>query len=158
MKRVSLWSMVVMMVAGVACAALAQTTALEKRVAGLERERMRAMVDVDIAMLETIMDSSMIYTHSTGLAQSRQQLLDALSSGEVDYVAFDTTEAVYRAYGNTVVVTGKQTIQLNVSGKALAASNRFTVVYVAADANGSTAQMVAYQSTALPKLKMEERQ
>jgi hypothetical protein len=114
----------------------------------LEETRRAAMVSVDRRGLEELFDTGATYIHSTGLLQSRGDMLDMLTSGDVRYVAFAVDTVSYHAYGSTVVGTGVQSIDLEVSGKALVSRSRYTVVYVA---SGGRYRLVAYQSTPLPE-------
>lgn len=138
--------------------AAAEMSKLEGAVREFEQRRVQAMTGADVAALEAIIDSTVTYTHSTGLVQGRQQLIDLLVAGDVVYRSIDTENVLYRQYGSTVVATGKQVIQLTVSGNPVTSKSRFTVVYVGTGSEADPIRMVAYQSTALPRLKTEEKQ
>jgi hypothetical protein len=114
----------------------------------LEAARRRAMVGADRAALERLLAPECAYTHSTGAVQTRAEVIAMLESKNVRYVSFTTPIEAYHAFGpNTVVITGTQTIALEVAGKPLATTNRFTVVWVRLDESWTC---VAYQSTAVP--------
>jgi ketosteroid isomerase-like protein len=71
-----------------------------------------------------------------------------LASGSVDYVSFDTANVEYTRHGDTVVVTGGQTIELVVRGRPVTSKSRYTVVWVR---EGVGWRCVAYQSTPVPE-------
>jgi len=117
----------------------------------LEAARRSAMIDGDRAALEGLLAPECTYTHSTGLVQTRAEVIEMLESKKVRYVSFTTPSETAHAFGSgTVVVTGTQTIGLEVEGKPLSTTNRFTVVWV--DLDGAW-KCVAYQSTAVPESK-----
>ena len=89
------------------------------------------------------------YVHSTGLIQKRDELFSMLERGDIRYVSFTVDTVEYRVYGDTVVGTGAQHIELTSGGKALTSHSRYTVVYAPA---GGGLKMVAYQSTPLPEI------
>lgn len=119
----------------------------------LEHERQHAMVSVDEAQLSRIFADDMTYIHSTGLAQSRDDLMGMLARGDIQYVAFRVESVSYRAYGSTVVGTGVQAIDLTSSGKPFVSRSRFTVVY--APVRG-VHRLVSYQSTTMPEIVLQE--
>jgi len=119
----------------------------------LEHARQHAMVSVDTETLLGIFADDMTYTHSTGLAQTRGDLLDMLSRGDIKYVAFKVESIAYRVYGSTVVGTGVQAIDLTSSGKAFVSRSRYVVVYVPVQGQH---RMVSYQSTTMPEIVMQE--
>jgi hypothetical protein len=117
----------------------------------LETERRSAMIDGDRSVLERLLSPDCTYTHSTGLVQTRAEVIEMLESKKVRYVSFTTPDETLRAFGEgTVVITGTQTIDLEVSGKPRSTTNRFTVVW--ANVDGAW-KCVAYQSTAVPETK-----
>jgi ketosteroid isomerase-like protein len=132
----------------------AETPAPVAEVAKLEDARRAAMISADPAALENVFAADCTYIHSNGISQSRADLLGMLARGEIRYRAFTVEAVQYRAYGSTVVVTGMQTIELTNSGKPFASRSRYTVVY--APAAGGL-QVVAYQSTPLPDVVMQEK-
>ncbi|HEU4366430.1 MAG TPA: nuclear transport factor 2 family protein [Candidatus Krumholzibacteria bacterium] len=144
---------VVFLCAGVARAEAPAGDAAVAAVEELEHARQHAMVAADIATLVEIFADDFTYVHSTGLAQSKDELLAMLTRGDIQYIAFRTESAVYRAYGSTVVGTGVQSIDLTSSGKALTSRSRYTVVY--APVRGAL-RLVSYQSTPMPEIVLQQ--
>lgn len=122
-------------------------------VAKLENARRAAMISADPTALESVFAADCTYIHSNGISQSRSDLLGMLARGEIRYRSFTVEAVEYRAYGATVVGTGMQTIELTNAGKPFTSRSRYTVVY-APVAEGL--RLVAYQSTSLPELVMQE--
>ncbi len=131
-----------------------QEDAAVAEVAKLEDARRAAMISADPAALESVFAADCTYIHSNGISQSRADLLGMLARGEIRYRAFTVEAVEYRAYGAAVVVTGMQTIELTNSDKPFTSRSRYTVVYAPA---GGAVRVVAYQSTPLPELVMQEK-
>jgi len=139
---------IVVLVCGVA--PLFAGTAVDE-VKALEAARRQAMIDADGAALELLLAPDCTYTHSTGLVQTRAEVVAMLASGKVRYVSFTTPSETYHEFGEgVVVITGTQTIALEVDGKPLSITNRFTVVWVRLEGAWECA---AYQSTRVPETK-----
>lgn len=120
-----------------------------------EAVRQRAMVNVDLEALDDIFAAGATYIHSNGIEQSKDELIGMLKREEIRYVSFDVKDAVYRVYGQIVVGNGKQTITLTTSGRPFTSNSRYTVVYATIDGEP---KVVAYQSTSLPDIVMQEMQ
>jgi uncharacterized protein (TIGR02246 family) len=120
-------------------------------VRSLESSRRHAMIAADGAALQLLLAPDCTYTHSTGVVQTRDDVVAMLASKKVRYVSFTTPSETYHEYGEgTVVITGTQTIALEVEEKPRTVTNRFTVVWVNMDGSWSC---VAYQSTSVPETK-----
>lgn len=120
----------------------------------LEHARHHAMVSVDVEALTRILADDIAYVHSTGLAQTRDELVGMLMRGDIQYVSFKVETIAYRSYGATVVGTGVQSIELTNAGKPFTSRSRYTVVYAPVD---GVHRMVAYQSTAMPEIVLQEK-
>lgn len=119
----------------------------------LEHARQHAMVAVDIEALAGIVADDFTYIHSTGLAQTRDELFAMLTRGDVRYVAFRVESVSYRAYGAVVVGTGVQSIDLTSSEKPLTSRSRYMVVYAPV---GGSHRLLSYQATAMPEIVRQE--
>jgi hypothetical protein len=127
----------------------ALVAAVEQR----EAERQRAMVAVDLKALDDLFAADATYVHTNGIGQSKADLVAMLTRGDIRYVSFEVKEAAYRVYGQTVVGNGTQTITLTTSGTPFTSNSRYTVVYATV---GGKPRVVAYQSTSLPDIVMQE--
>ncbi len=132
----------------------AQKETAVQAVVRLEEARRQAMVAGDIEAMTRLLAPDATYVHSTGLEQSRDDLLGVMRRGEIRYRSFDVESASYRTYGSTVVGTGVQTLDVEASGKSQTFRSRYTVVYVPIEGE---LRLVAYQSTALPMIVMEKK-
>jgi hypothetical protein len=156
MRKIHMVLSIVCMVACGAAVALADAPSGKAAIAAveeLEHARQHAMVSVDAETLSRIFADDMQYVHSTGLAQSKEELTAMLVRGDIRYVAFRVESVSYRVYGSTVVGSGVQAIDLVSSGKPFVSRSRYVVVYVPVQ---GTHQLVSYQSTSMPEIVMQE--
>ena len=113
----------------------------------LDRKRMNAMAQKDIATLNALLSDDMVYTHSTARLDSKKSLIEAMESGRTVYTAVEPSDVKAQDLGTAVVLTGTARISVLSNGNPNSFGVRFTDVYVN---NGGQWQMVAWQSTRLP--------
>ncbi|MEK6320411.1 MAG: nuclear transport factor 2 family protein [Acidobacteriota bacterium] len=77
-----------------------------KEVAATETAFHQAMLVSDVRKLESLVDESFIWTHSTGEQMTRKQLLDDLASGRLKYSKLETNNMTVSLHGDTAVVRG----------------------------------------------------
>jgi hypothetical protein len=114
----------------------------------LDRKRMTAMAQKDIATLETLLSDDLVYCHSSARLDTKQSLIGAMQSGATVYTGVDPSDVTAKDLGVAVVRTGVARIQVLSNGKPNAFSVRFTDVYAK---KGASWQMVSWQSTRLPE-------
>ncbi|MBS0644725.1 MAG: nuclear transport factor 2 family protein [Acetobacteraceae bacterium] len=115
-------------------------------VIALDRQRMAAMGQKDIAALNRLIADDLIYTHSSARMDTKQTLIGAMQSGATVYAAVEPSNVVAQDLGSAVVLTGEAAISVNSGGNAMSFRVRFTDVW--ANRNGAW-QMVTWQSTRL---------
>jgi hypothetical protein len=118
----------------------------EQEIRKLETQRFQAMEKVDVATLNRILSDSMIYTHSTGLQQTKAELIGTLGSGDLKYESINPSDVRVRIYGATAVVTGRAAVQVMTAGKEQSFKLCYLDVYVKQEGRW---QMVAWQSSRL---------
>ncbi len=116
------------------------------KVIALDRQRMTAMANKDIAALENIIADELIYTHSSARLDTKASLIGNMTSGSTVYTEVTPSDVVAQDCGDTVVLTGKARIGVMSGGKPNAFTVRFTDVYAN---RGGKWQMVTWQSTRL---------
>ncbi len=114
----------------------------------LDRKRMQAMAQKDVATLNEILADDLIYTHSSARLDTKQSLVGAMQSGATVYTGVEPSDVKAQDLGDAVVLTGIARISVVSNGKPNAFSVRFTDVYAK---RGSLWQMVVWQSTRLPE-------
>ena len=114
----------------------------------LDKERMQAMADKDIAKLNNLICNDLIYTHSSARLDTKASLIGAMESGATVYTSVVPSDVEALDLGDAVVLTGAAQISVASHGAARSFGVRFTDVYQ--NQNG-TWRMVAWQSTKLPE-------
>lgn len=117
-----------------------------KIIQDLEARRFKAMVEADVAALDTLLAPEMSYSHSSGLSQTKTEFIGAIRRGELVYVEIKPDVLQVRTYGSTAIVTGRAAVKTKSKGQDMVAELRFLDVYVKRQGRW---QMVAWQSCRL---------
>ena len=118
-----------------------------QKVIDLDRQRMTAMAQKDIAKLNELIADDLVYTHSSARLDTKQSLIGAMEAGRTVYTAVVPSDVKAQEYGDTVVLTGSARISVNSGGNAMNFGVRFTDVRVN---KGGKWQMATWQSTRTP--------
>jgi ketosteroid isomerase-like protein len=113
----------------------------------LDKKRMAATVQKDVATLNELLSDDLVYTHSSARQDTKQSLIDAMVSGKTVYTGLVPSEVKAQDCGDAVVLTGVARISVNANGNPINFGVRFTDVYAN---KGGRWQMVTWQSTKLP--------
>ena len=114
----------------------------------LDKKRMDATGQKDVATLKELLADDLIYTHSSARQDTKQSLIEAMESGKTVYTSVVPSEVKAQDCGNAVVLTGIARISVVSNGKPNSFGVRFTDVYAN---RGGKWQMVVWQSTKLPE-------
>ena len=114
----------------------------------LDKKRMTAMAQKDVATLNALLADDLVYTHSTARLDTKQSLIGAMESGSTVYTSVEPSDVKAQDLGDTVVLTGSCRISVMSGGRPNSFGVRFTDVYAN---KGGRWQMVAWQSTRLPE-------
>jgi ketosteroid isomerase-like protein len=112
----------------------------------LDKKRMSAMAEKDVATLNAVIADDLIYTHSSARTDTKQTLIGAMQSGATVYTSVVPSGVVAQDLGDSVVLTGVAAISVTSGGKPNSFRVRFTDVYAK---RPSGWQMVTWQSTRL---------
>jgi hypothetical protein len=112
----------------------------------LDRKRMTAMAQKDVATLGSLLADDLIYTHSSARMDTKQSLVGNMESGSTVYTAVEPSDVVAQDLGSAVVLTGVAAISVMSGGKPNSFRVRFTDVWAQ---RGGQWQMVTWQSTKL---------
>lgn len=118
-----------------------------QKIIDLDKKRMHAMAQKDIATLNALLADDLVYTHSTARLDTKQSLIGSMESGRTVYTAVEPSDVKAQDLGEAVVLTGSARISVMANGNPNSFGVRFTDVYVN---KGGQWQMVAWQSTRLP--------
>ncbi len=118
----------------------------EETLKQLERRRYDLMVKKDLKALGEMLADDMVYTHSNGNTENKEEYLAGLASGKSVYYAVEPEETRVRFYGNTAILNGIAKVDTEVNGQRTTLHLRYTDAYV--KRNGKW-QFVTWQSLRL---------
>ena len=128
--------------------AKAQTAAsAEREVRNLELLRFQAIEKADVATLDRIISDDLIYTHSSGLRQSKFDVIGVLG-GDMKYESITPYDVRVRIYDGTAIVAGRASINIKARGEKESFEICYLDVYVKQEGGW---QMVAWQSSRVTK-------
>ncbi|MGH7094572.1 MAG: nuclear transport factor 2 family protein [Stellaceae bacterium] len=118
-----------------------------QKIIDLDKKRMQAMADKDIATLNAVIADDLVYTQSSARLDTKKSLIGNMESGSTVYTSVVPSDVKAQDLGDSVVLTGSCKISVMSGGKPNSFGVRFTDVY--ANRNGNW-QMVTWQSTRTP--------
>ncbi len=113
----------------------------------LDKQRMTAMAQKDVAALKNMLCKGLVYTHSSARQDTKQSLIEGMESGSTVYTSVVPSEVKAQDLGNAVVLTGIAAISVDSKGKTNSFRVRFTDVY---ENQNGTWRMITWQSTKIP--------
>ena len=114
----------------------------------LDRKRMQAMANKDIATLEAVLADDLVYTHSSARLDAGVDRRPRGHAADQALLGVEPSDVKAQDLGDTVVLTGVAHIKVVSNGTPNAFGVRYTDVYAKRD--GGKWQMVTWQSTRLP--------
>ena len=129
-----------------AAASLAQSKGSAEIVAA-DKAWAKAITGKDFAALENLLADDLVYSHSTGVVDTKKSYIESQKSGVQKYISVDHTDPKVQLYGNTAVLTSGLKMHTETKGTEQTASFRVIHVWVKKDGRW---QMVAHQTTRLP--------
>ena len=119
----------------------------EQAVLAAHDKRIAATVAGDFAALAAMMTDDLTYTHSSGVEESKAELLEALKNGKYVYREIAPRRRRVRVHGDAAVVSGPCHVVIEPGGKRTEIDLYFTELYVK---EGGAWKMALWQSTRLP--------
>ena len=101
-----------------------------------------ALINKDSLSLDDVLANDVSYGHTSGLIQTKAQLIRSVVSKEQDYINIIPSDMNIRIYDNTAVVTMKSSVIMNYQGKPLNMDMYITLVWI----KKNKWQLVARQS------------
>ena len=101
-----------------------------------------ALINKDSIALDDVLANDVSYGHTSGLIQTKPQLIRSVMSKEQDYQNIIPSDMNIRIYDNTGVVTMKSSVIMNYQGKPLNMDMYLTLVWI----KKNKWQLVARQS------------
>lgn len=114
MKKLA--SLIVILITAITMDASAQSKE-EKQVAAAVETLTKAMIDGNKTALENISSDALSYGHSSGKIQDKAAFVEAIASGQSDFVTIDLTDQTIIVKDQTAIVRHKLSAQTNDGGK-----------------------------------------
>lgn len=89
----------------------------EKEILGLEDKRFAAMLAKDFGALERMVHEELLYTHSSGITDTKASWLDSMKSGKVKYKSASCSERRVRVLNDVALVNGRALIEADIGGE-----------------------------------------
>lgn len=112
-----------------------------------EDARYRAMLDADMDALDALCADELSYAHSSGIRDTKQEYLGKVRSGYYRYRRIDHPVERVEVVGDTAIVAGRMTADLEVDGTPKTIDNLALAVWVRRDGQW---QLLGYAPTQLP--------
>lgn len=77
----------------------------EKRITHAVEELRKGILNADNKILQNITANELIYSHSSGKVQTKEEFIDEIISGKpLDYITIQLSDQIIRISGNTAIV------------------------------------------------------
>src|SRR5215218_6471066 len=112
-----------------------------------EDERYQALLGPDLPTLERLFHERLSYAHSSGVRDTKAEYLEKIGNGYYDYARIDHPVERVDVLGDTAIVVGRMTADLEVRGTPKTIANLALAVWTRTSGDW---QLIAYASTPLP--------
>lgn len=92
------------------------------------------MINQRLDLLSNVLHEQLIYIHSNGLTESKQDVLDNISSGKLKLESVTVKEESVRVIDDLAIITGKGNFTGIIDGNSFDVELLYTEVYVAVGA------------------------
>ena len=110
--------------------AAAQEASQEKYLLNLSRRKFDWMVAKQLDSLAMVLDDKLLYIHSNGLIQKREEMLESFKTGSLLLDSVKIMDAALRMFSSTAVITGKGNFFGSMRGTPFQSTLLYTEVYV----------------------------
>jgi hypothetical protein len=118
-----------------------------RAVLAAEDRRYRAMLDVDLTTLDAVCADDLSYAHSSGVRDTKDEYLGKVRSGYYVYRRIDHPVERVAVVGDSAIVVGRMTADLDVDGTPKTIDNLALAVWTRASGQW---QLLGYAPTAPP--------
>lgn len=124
----------------------ASNAEIEKEILQVEHKRDQALQNRDMAVLDSIQADDLTFVNGRGTVFTKAQYMDEIRSGRIKFLTFEQDDYRFHIFGDTVVLTARNTGAVEVHGKVERTPRRFTMVYVKQQGQW---KFVAFQATSI---------
>ncbi len=79
---------------------------VQRQLESLEHQRFEAMTKKDAAFLQNVLADNLTYTHSNGLVENKNQHIENIKSGFIEYRSMQPESASIQVYKKSAVING----------------------------------------------------
>jgi hypothetical protein len=108
----------------------AQEINQEKYLLDLSKRKFDWMVANQLDSLSMILDEKVLYIHSNGLIQKKEEMLESFKTGSLFLDSVKIMDAAVRMFGTTAIITGKGNFYGSMRGTPFQSILLYTEVYV----------------------------
>jgi hypothetical protein len=109
---------------------LSAQTQTEQQILALSKKKFDWMIHKHLDSLKNVLDDNLHYVHSNGWIETKQEVLDDIASGKLNYTSVDIHSAQARLYSQTAIVNGTGKFQVTMNGTAITIELGYTEVYI----------------------------
>jgi hypothetical protein len=102
----------------------------EQAILDLSKKKFEWMIAMNYDSLEGVLDERLVFIHSNGWPETKQELIQDIKSGKLRYSAIEVIESAARVYPNSAIVIGRGKFIVKLDGKDLALELKYTEVYI----------------------------
>lgn len=114
-----------------------------EEIRALETKRYAAMLARDIKTLDDMFHEELLYTHSSGVVDTKSTYLAAIASGATRYLSARRRDERIRIVADTAFITGQADLDVEIGGEKKALKIRFLNAWVKTPAGW---KFIAWQS------------
>ena len=89
----------------------------DKEILGLEDKRFGAMIAGDFKALDAMVHGELLYTHSSGVTDTKSSWFDSMKSGRTKYKSVNCSDRKVRIFGDIALITGRAAIEAEIKGQ-----------------------------------------
>lgn len=107
-----------------------QAQVSEQALLDLSKKKFGWMIRMQYDSLESVLDDRLLFVHSNGWTETKQELIQDIKSSKLRYTNIQVLESSVRIYPATAIVTGKGKFNVLLDGSPLEINLFYTEVYV----------------------------
>ena len=113
----------------------------------LDRDRCSALVQHDVDTLARIYHEDLVYAHSSGLVEGKNDLLGSIANGSLRYHEVRTENVDVKLSGSTAILHGRIFMEVTMRGASRSMRNSFLSTWAK---QSDTWKLLSYSATPLP--------
>jgi len=90
----------------------------DNEILALEDKRFAAMIARDFAALEQMAHDELLYTHSSGVTDTKASWIASMKSGKVKYKSVNCSGRQVKFFGDVALTRGRAAIEVDIDGQA----------------------------------------